>query len=70
MGDEKPEFSINWTASMRDNTDTILNNSDNMPVEFPRRYYIKNNENNSNNIFDLVDNKGDKVGEVAIIFPK
>ena len=64
MGDEKPQFAIVYTCSMRDDTDTILNNSGNLPVEFPCRYYIKNNENNSNNIFDLVDDNGDKVGEV------
>ncbi len=69
MGDEKPVFAINWTANMIDDTDTILNNSGNLPVAFPCRYYIKNNGNNSNNIFDLVDDNGDKVGEVAKLSP-
>ncbi len=69
MGDDKPVFAINWTQLMRDDTDNILNNSGNLPVEFPCRYYIKNNENNSNNIFDLVDDNGDKVGEVAKLSP-
>ncbi len=67
MGDEKPQFRINWTKKMRDNTDTILNNSDNLPVEYPCNYYIIDNGNN--NVFDLVDNKGDKVGQVAKLTP-
>ena len=69
MGDEKPEFSMIWTISMRDDTDTILKNSDNLPVAFPCAYYIKNNGNNSNNVFDMVDDKGDKVGEVVKLAP-
>ena len=69
MGDEKPEFAINWTVPMRDNTDDILKNSGNLPVIFPCNYIIKNNENNSNNVFDLVDNNGDKVGEVVKLAP-
>ena len=50
---------------MRDETDTILKNSGNLPVEYPCRYLIKYKENNSNNIFDIVDDNGDKVGQVA-----
>ncbi len=69
MGDDKPYFAITYTQPMRDDTDDILNNSGNLPVDFPRTYYIKNNGNNSNNIFDLVDNNGDKVGEVAKLSP-
>ena len=69
MGDEKPQFVISWNTIMKDNTDEILNNSGNLPVDFPRTYYIKNNGNNSNNIFDLVDDNGDKVGEVAKLSP-
>ena len=67
MGDEKPEFAIAWTARMRDDTDTILKNSDNLPVVYPKIYHIIDNDNN--NIFDLVDNNGDKVGEVAKLAP-
>ena len=64
MGNDKPQFAINWTRTMKDNTDDILKNSDNLPVIFPYNYIIKNNENKSNNVFDLVDDTGEKVGEV------
>ena len=69
MGDEKPEFAIIYTQPMRDDTDTILKNSGNLPVVYPRPYTIKDNGNNSNNVFDLVDDNGDKVGEVAKLAP-
>ena len=63
MGDEKPYFAINWTKKMKDDTDTILKNSDNMPVEFPQTYVIINN-NDKNNVFDIADDKGEIVGQV------
>ena len=69
MGDDKPVFAINWTQLMRDDTDAILNNSGNLPVVYPAAYTIKDNDNNSNNIFDLVDDNGEKVGEVAKLSP-
>ena len=69
MGDEKPEFAIAYTLPMRDNTDEILKNSGNRPVAYPNTYTIKDNGSNSNNIFDLVDDNGEKVGEVAKLSP-
>ena len=63
MGDEKPIFSIAWTLGMKDNTDEILKNSGNLPIHYPRPYVIIDN-NNKNNIFDIVDEKGEKVGQV------
>ncbi len=68
MGDEKPYFAIKWTVPMRDDTDTILKNSGNLPVEYPQTYVIIDN-NNKKNVFDLADNTGDKVGEVAKLSP-
>ncbi len=64
VGDDKPQFAIAWNETMRDNTDDILKNSGNLPVEFPGNYLIKDNGNNSNNIFDIVDDKGETVGQV------
>ncbi len=69
MGDDKPQFAINWTQPMRDDTDSILKNSGNLPVEFPNTYTIKDKGNNSNNVFDLVNENGDKVGEVVKLVP-
>ncbi len=68
MGNEKPEFTIIWTAPMRDDTDTILNNTDNLPVEYPRRYLIKDNGNNKG-VFDLVDDNDNTVGQVIKVAP-
>ena len=53
MGDEKPEFAIMWTHEMKDNTDEIL----------------KKSGNNSDNIFDIIDDKGETVGQVAKLSP-
>lgn len=69
MGDEKPEFSIAWTIPMKDETDDILKNSGNLPVVYPQPYTIKDNGSNSNNIFDLVDDNGNKVGQVMNLSP-
>ncbi len=63
-GDEKPYFAINWTYPMKDDTNNILKNSDNLPVEFPCTYLIKDKGNNSHNNFDIVDEKGATVGQV------
>ena len=80
-GDEKPEFAIIWTQEMRDDTESFLSNSDNLPIEYPSTYTIRykhNNSgggssggsvgnpiNNSTGVYDLVDDKGEKVGQVA-----
>ncbi len=63
MGDNKPEFAIAWISRMKDNTDDILKNSGNLPVEYPKPYEIIDN-NNKNNIFDIVDDNGETVGQV------
>ena len=63
MGDEKPIFSIAWTLGMKDNTDEILKNSGNLPIHYPRPYVIIDN-NNKNNVFNIVDYNGEKVGQV------
>ncbi len=67
MGDEKPQFKIIWTAPMRDETDEILKNSGNLPVVFTCTYHIIDNGNN--NVFDMVDTKGKKVGKVMKLSP-
>lgn len=64
MGDKKPYFAISWNPKMKDNTDAILKNSRNLPVEYPEPYLIKDIGNNSNNIFDLVDKNNNHVGQV------
>ena len=46
-GDEKPEFAMIWTVPMKDDTDNILNNSDN--------YVIVSDESELNNILNKVD---------------
>ncbi len=64
MGDEKPQFTIAWTPHMKDDTETILKNSHNLPVIYPQAYTIKDNGSNSNNTFDIADYKGNTVGQV------
>ena len=64
IGNEKPQFAIAWTCEMKDDTDAILKNSDNLPVIYPCRYLIKDKENSSKNTFDLVDDNGETVGQV------
>ncbi len=64
-GDKKPQFAIAWNTYMRDVTDDILKNSNDLPIEYPRIYYIKDNDNNTNGIYNLVDDSGDTVGQVA-----
>ncbi len=63
MGDEKPQFAIAWNLNMKDNTDEILKNSGNLPVDFPSPYVIIDN-NNKNNVFNIVDDKGETVGQI------
>ena len=63
MGDEKPQFAIDWTQEMKDNTDEILKNSGKLPVNYPKPYVIIDN-NNTNNVFNIVDDKGETVGQV------
>ena len=65
MGDEKPQFAITWSKVMRDTTEEVLKNSKDLPVKYPYAYRIKYNDNNSNGVYDIVDDKGEKVGEVA-----
>ena len=69
-GDEKPHFAIMWNEKMCDETDTILKNSNGLPVNYPLAYKIKYNDNNSNGIYDLVDNNGETVGKVAKLSPQ
>ena len=63
MGDDKPQFAIAWTPIMKDNTDEILKNSGNLPIVYPNPYVIIDN-NNKNNSFDIVDDRGETVGQV------
>ena len=67
IGDEKPQFSIAWTYKMKDNTDEILKNSGNLPVEYPHPYVIIDN-NNKNNVFNIVDNNDETVGQVMNLY--
>ena len=68
-GDEKPYFAIAWNRTMRDDTDAILKNSDNLPVVYPAVYSIKDNKDNPNGIFDLVDKDNEPVGQVIKLSP-
>ncbi len=46
-GDEKPEFAMIWAARMRDVTDDILKNSNDLPIEYPRAYQVIFKDGNS-----------------------
>ncbi len=70
MGDEKPQFAIAWNMEMRDETEEILKNSNGLPVNYPCVYHVRYNDNNSNGIYDIVDDNGEKVGEVANLSPQ
>ena len=63
-GDKKPQFAIVWNVVMRDVTDDILKNSNDLPVVYPARYLVKFKDGN-NGIYDLVDEQGNTVGQVA-----
>ena len=62
-GDVKPQYALIWANEMRDVTDDILNNSDNLPVEYPRTYTIRYKDGNGT--YDLIDDKGETVGQVV-----
>ncbi len=70
MGDEKPQFAIIWSARMRDTTEEILKNSNDLPVNYPCAYRIKYNDNNSNSVYDIVDDNGQTVGQVTKLSPQ
>ncbi len=70
MGDDKPQFAINWSEAMRDVTDEILKNSNDLPVVYPEIYKVRYKDGNSNGIYDLVDDNGDTVGQVAQLSPQ
>ena len=69
-GDEKPEFAMSWNITMKDNTDEILKNSNGLPVDYPRPYVIKYKNGNSNGVYDIVDDSGETVGQVAKLSPQ
>ena len=62
-GDEKPQFAIAWMPNMRDVTDDILKNSNDLPIAYPSTYTIRYKDGNG--VYDLVDDKGEVVGQVA-----
>ena len=62
MGDKKTQFAIIWNRKMRDDTEEILKNSNGLPIKYPNVYHVKFNGSNSNNVYDLVDDKGETVG--------
>ncbi len=69
-GDEKPQFAIIWSAQMRDTTEEILKNSNDLPVNYPCAYRIKYKNNNSNGVYDIVDDNGQTVGQVTKLSPQ
>ena len=70
IGDKKPQFAITWSKVMRDTTEEVLKNSKDLPVIYPYAYRIKYNDNNSNGVYDIVDDKGETVGQVANLSTK
>ena len=68
-GDDKPQFAFIWAKKMRDVTDDILKNSNDLPIVYPRTYTIKykdgNPVGNANGVYDLVDENGEIVGQVV-----
>ncbi len=70
MGDEKPQFAIMWSIQMRDDTEEILKNSNGLPIEYPHVYHVKFNDSNSKNVYDLVDDEGETVGQVVKLSPQ
>ncbi len=65
MGDDKPQFTIMWSEAMRDVTDDILKNSNDLPIKYPQIYKVIFKDDNSNGVYDLVDDNGETVGQVA-----
>lgn len=55
---------------MHDNTEEILKNSNDLPVEYPRIYEVRYKDGNSNGVYDLVDDNGDTVGQVVKLSPQ
>ena len=55
---------------MRDNTEEILKNSNGLPVDYPAPYVIKYKDGNADGVYDIVDNNGEKVGQVAKLSPQ
>ncbi len=70
MGNEKPQFAIIWSAQMRDMTEEILKNSNDLPVIYPCVYKIRYKNNNSNGVYDIVDDNGETVGQVTKLSPQ
>ncbi len=68
-GDEKPQFALMWNPTMRDMTEEVLKNSNDLPVNYPCVYKIRYN-NNSDGVYDIVDDNGEKVGQVAQLSPQ
>ncbi len=66
MGNEKPQFAIMWNKRMRDMTEEILKNSNDLPVIYPCVYKIRYNDN-SNGVYDIVDDNNETVGQVTKI---
>lgn len=73
MGNDKPKFHISWTLPMRDETDSILSNSDNLPVEYPCVYTILDDNSKSvtegKRVFNLVDDKKQTVAQAEELTP-
>ncbi len=70
MDEEKPEYALIWSERMRDVTDDILKNSNDLPVEYPQTYKVIYKNGNSNGVYDLVDDNGETVGQVAKLSPQ
>ena len=63
-GNDKPEFAIIWTLPMLDDTDEILSNSNDLPVEYPCVYTILDDKTDQGKrIFDLADDKKEVVAQ-------
>ena len=70
MGDKKPQFAIVWNQVMRDTTDEILKNANGLPVEYPHVYHVRYSDNNSNGVYDMVNDNGETVGQVTKLSPQ
>ena len=71
IGDDKPYFAIIWTLPMRDNTEEVLSNSNNLPVVYPYTYTISDDKTDiqGKRIFDLADDKKDVVAQAVELTP-
>lgn len=70
MDDKKPQFAIMWSGVMRDTTEEILKNSNGLPIDYPNPYLIKYKDGNANGVYDIVDDTGEKVGQVVKLSPQ